>query len=129
MTAHKHGPGAHVLCVGGEGYELLFLPGEENRRRVALKSTAVVSPRRNEYHQHFNTGNEPLRMLAFKEQGHSSKYATGSSYQPAFSAQDKDPNSVLNYFRKMVQLRKTKSFCSFYYNNSRVRYVYTNFYH
>ena len=95
MTAHKHGPGAHVLCVGGEGYELLFMPGEQNRRRVALKPTAVVSPRRNEYHQHFNTGNGPLRMLAFKEQGYSSKYATGKSYQPALSAQDKDPNAEI----------------------------------
>lgn len=93
MTAHKHGPGAHVLCVGGEGYELLFMPGEERRRRIELKPTAVVSPRRNEYHQHLNTGGVPLRMLAFKEQGYSSKYATGKSYQPALSAQDKDPNA------------------------------------
>ncbi len=95
MTAHKHGPGAHVLCVGGEGYELLFMPGEETRRRLPLMPTAVVSPRRNEYHQHFNTGHGPLRMLAFKEQGYSSKYGTGKSYQPALSAQDKDPNAEI----------------------------------
>jgi len=37
----------------------------------------------------------PLRMLAFKEQGYSSKYGTGRSYQPALSAQDKDPNAEI----------------------------------
>jgi quercetin dioxygenase-like cupin family protein len=95
MTAHKHGAGAHVLCVGGEGYELLFLPGEKQRRRVALKPTAVVSPRLNEFHQHLNTGDRPMRMLAFKEQGYSSKYGTGRSYQPGLSAQDKDPNAEI----------------------------------
>jgi len=95
MTAHKHGPGAHVLCVAGEGYELLFMPGEEKRRKLPLKPTAVVSPKRNEYHQHLNTGHGPLRMLAFKEQGYSSKYGTGKSYQPALSAQDKDPNAEI----------------------------------
>jgi mannose-6-phosphate isomerase-like protein (cupin superfamily) len=95
MTAHKHGAGAHVLCVGGEGYELLFMPAEKQRRRVALKPTAVVSPRLNEFHQHLNTGAQPLRMLAFKEQGYSSKYGTGRSYQPGLSAQDKDPNAEI----------------------------------
>ncbi len=95
MTAHKHGPGAHVLCVGGEGYELLFMPGEKNRRRINLRPTAVVSPRLNEYHQHMNTGATPLRMLAFKEQGYSSKYATGRKYQPDLSAQDRDPNAEI----------------------------------
>jgi mannose-6-phosphate isomerase-like protein (cupin superfamily) len=95
MTAHKHGPGAHVLCVAGEGYELLFMPGEKQRRSLPLKPTAVVSPQRNEYHQHFNTGHGSLKMLAFKEQGYSSKYGTGKSYQPALSAQDKDPNAEI----------------------------------
>ncbi|HZD40558.1 MAG TPA: cupin domain-containing protein, partial [Terriglobales bacterium] len=95
MTAHKHGPGAHVLCVAGEGYELLFMPGEDPKRKLPLKPTAVVSPQRNEYHQHFNTGHGPLRMLAFKEQGYSSKYATGKSYQPALSAEDRDPNAEI----------------------------------
>jgi gentisate 1,2-dioxygenase len=95
MTAHKHGPGAHVLCVGGEGYELLFMPGEKKRRRLTLKPTAVVSPQLNEYHQHFNTAETALRMLAFKEQGYSSKYGTGKSYQPDLSAQDKDPNAEI----------------------------------
>jgi mannose-6-phosphate isomerase-like protein (cupin superfamily) len=95
MTAHKHGPGAHVLCVGGEGYELLFMPDERPRRRIALKPTAVVAPRLNEFHQHFNTGHKPMRMLAFKEQGYSSKYSTGRSYEPALSAQDKDPSAEI----------------------------------
>jgi hypothetical protein len=109
MTAHKHGPGAHVLCVGGSGYELLFMPGEKPPRRVPLKPAAVVSPRLNEFHQHFNTGSEPMRMLAFKEQGYSSKYGTGRSYQPALSAQDKDPNAEIyqiSYDREDPQISR-----------------------
>jgi mannose-6-phosphate isomerase-like protein (cupin superfamily) len=96
MLAHKHGPGAHVLCIGGEGYELLFMPGEEARRKVSLKPTAVVSPRLNEYHQHMNSGREALRMLAFKPQGYSSKFGTGKNYEPALSAQDKDTNAEIH---------------------------------
>ena len=34
-------------------------------------------------------------MLAFKEQGYSSKYGIGRSYHPALSAQDKDPNAEI----------------------------------
>ena len=34
-------------------------------------------------------------MLAFKEQGYSSNYGTGRSYQPPRSAQDKDPNAEI----------------------------------
>lgn len=96
MTAHKHGAGAHVLCVAGEGYELLFVPGEKTRRKVPLKPTAVVAPRLNEYHQHMNAGHAPLRMLAFKPQGYSSKYGTGGRYEPALSAQERDAHAEIH---------------------------------
>ena len=70
VTAHRHGAGAHVIVVGGEGYELLFMPGEEDdatkQRKVPVKPYGVIAPRLNEFHQHFNTGKGPFRQLAFK---------------------------------------------------------------
>lgn len=70
VTAHRHGPGAHVITIDGEGYEYLFMPGDEmnpdKRRKVTTKASTVIAPKRNEYHQHFNTGKGPLKQLAFK---------------------------------------------------------------
>ncbi len=70
VTAHRHVPGGHVILIGGEGYEYLFMPGDEmtaeKRMKIPMKPYAVIAPRRNEYHQHFNTGKGPLRQLAFK---------------------------------------------------------------
>jgi mannose-6-phosphate isomerase-like protein (cupin superfamily) len=79
MTAHRHGAGAHVIVVQGQGYEILYMPGEEKkRRRVPLKPYAVVSPQHNEFHQHFNTGKGPFRMLAFR--GNSPRFGWGKPY-------------------------------------------------
>ncbi len=70
VTAHRHGPGAHVIIIGGEGYEYLFMPGGEKnpdmRQKMPVKPYSVVAPRLNEFHQHFNTGKGPFRQLAFK---------------------------------------------------------------
>ena len=90
VTAHRHDPRAHVIVIDGDGYELLFMPGEEKqRRKVRTKPYAVVAPRRNEFHQHFNTSKGFYRMLAFR--GVSLKYGAGRRYDPAYTAQDKDP--------------------------------------
>ena len=36
VTAHRHGPGAHVIVIGGKGYELMFFEGEEPKRNTEL---------------------------------------------------------------------------------------------
>ena len=90
VTAHRHGAGAHVVVIGGEGYELLFMPGEEEqRRKVRTVPYAVVAPRTNEFHQHFNSGTGGYRMLAFRGTG--LRYGSGRSFHPARTAQDTDP--------------------------------------
>lgn len=89
VTAHRHGAGAHVMVVQGEGYEMFYMPGEEkNRRKVPAKPYAVVAPRHNEYHQHFNTGKGDYKMLAFRGVG--LRYGWGRGFDPARTAQDKD---------------------------------------
>lgn len=105
--AHRHDAGAHVMAVAGGGYELLFFEGEPPRR-IELKPYAVVAPKRNEFHQHFNTGRGSLRQLAWRTGG--VRYGSGrGGYDPRGAAQEEDPNSPgyqINYIREDPSIRE-----------------------
>jgi oxalate decarboxylase/phosphoglucose isomerase-like protein (cupin superfamily) len=74
--AHCHGPGAHVIIMGGEGYTLMWPEGEEPQRYEWHEGTMVVPPNL-WFHQHFNTGTTPSRYLAFKHEVVSIRNAQG----------------------------------------------------
>jgi quercetin dioxygenase-like cupin family protein len=61
---HRHGPGAHVMCVVGTGYSLLWFEGDEDFLRIDWKHGVVFPPADRQLHQHFNTSNRPARYLA-----------------------------------------------------------------
>ena len=70
-TAHHHGPGAHLVCLSGQGYTLMwpaaggiFAQGVE-RVKVDWRKNGVFSPPDKWFHQHFVTGTEPAKLLAF----------------------------------------------------------------
>jgi mannose-6-phosphate isomerase-like protein (cupin superfamily) len=106
-TAHRHDAGAHVINVGGTGYELLYFEGEEPRR-VPLRPYGVIAPKRNEFHQHFNTGKGPMRHMAIR--GGPARYGSGQRYDPLGAAQRTDPNATgytIGYEREDPKLRDT----------------------
>jgi hypothetical protein len=73
---HRHGPGAHVIILTGEGFSLMWPEGEEPTRYEWQPGTLIVPPNM-WYHQHFNTGDTPARYLAFKHEAVSIRNAQG----------------------------------------------------
>jgi oxalate decarboxylase/phosphoglucose isomerase-like protein (cupin superfamily) len=73
---HRHGPGAHVIVLGGEGYSLMWPEGEAPRRYDWRLGTMIVPPNM-WFHQHFNVGTTPARYLAFKHEGVAIRNAQG----------------------------------------------------
>ncbi len=85
--AHFHQGGAVLLILRSEGYTLMwpqeagerpYLKGRSNQIiKVDWREGSVISPPTGWFHQHFNTGKEKARQLAFRYSGQSGKYLLG----------------------------------------------------
>jgi oxalate decarboxylase/phosphoglucose isomerase-like protein (cupin superfamily) len=65
---HRHGPGAHLVILGGVGFSQLWWDNDVKNYEVAhwKKGGMVIVPADATFHQHFNTGPEPARYLALR---------------------------------------------------------------
>ena len=65
---HRHGPGAHLVILGGVGVSALWWDNDKKNYEIApwQKGGMVIVPAEATYHQHFNTGPEPARYLALR---------------------------------------------------------------
>jgi uncharacterized RmlC-like cupin family protein len=62
--AHRHGPGYHVMCVGGSGFSLMWFEGDQEYKRIEWQHGVVFPPATMQFHQHFTTSATPARYLA-----------------------------------------------------------------
>jgi quercetin dioxygenase-like cupin family protein len=62
---HRHGPGAHVLWLSGEGYSLIWPDGGEKTREDWGPGSVLVPPAW-WWHQHAVVSKEPAQHLALK---------------------------------------------------------------
>ena len=99
---HRHGPGAHVIVLSGQGYSTLWPEGEE-MRRVDWGSGSVVVPPDQWFHQHFNSGAKPARYLALRwnnwrfrfmrmQDGEGSTYTSVKQGGGQIEFEDEDPS-------------------------------------
>ncbi len=72
--AHRHGPGAYIITLKGNGYSLMWPEGQSSER-FDWGPLSMMSPPNRWFHQHFNLGKEPIRQLALK--GWGQKYPIG----------------------------------------------------
>jgi mannose-6-phosphate isomerase-like protein (cupin superfamily) len=84
--AHRHGPGAHVIILDGDGFSTLWKGVDGEATRCDWAPGAIVVPPENWFHQHFNTGAKPARYLALKFAGKRYKQSVGAPGLPEGSS-------------------------------------------
>jgi quercetin dioxygenase-like cupin family protein len=88
--AHRHDAGAHIFCVTGHGYSLLWLEGQNpvGTVRVDWKpGTLYAPPDGPTFHQHFNSASVPSRYLAMSFGG--ARYFTSNARKKNYENMDK----------------------------------------
>lgn len=96
--AHRHGPGAHIYILDGEGYSLMWEQGKP-RHRYDWHEGSLISPPNNWYHQHFNTGDRAATYLALQRP--QLIYSKGESQQIEY--EDEDPAIRDEYVAELVR--------------------------
>ena len=67
--AHRHGPGSHVIVIGGRGYSLMWkgdhrFSQARTQMRIDWTDGSLFVPPDQWFHQHFNGGDSAARYMA-----------------------------------------------------------------
>lgn len=99
--AHRHGPGAYLFILGGEGFSLLWQDGGEDERIKADWGTGSLflagAGGGEWFHQHFNSGKTPARYLALRGGNASFKYGPNTGEWRGADVSIKDGGMQLDY--------------------------------
>lgn len=117
--AHFHQGGAILLILHSEGYTLMwpqeagvrpYRSGNEDQVvKVDWREGSVFSPPTGWFHQHFNTGNENARQLAFRYSGQSGNYLFGvwkAINKEGVRTSIRDGGTLIEYEDEDPQIRK-----------------------
>jgi mannose-6-phosphate isomerase-like protein (cupin superfamily) len=98
--AHRHGPGANVIILGGQGFTLLWEEGKwDERVKVDWKPGSIVVPPSQWFHQHFNSGAVPARYLALRwgSNRYAYNHGGGDDNQGSTETSVKDGGAQIEY--------------------------------
>lgn len=88
--AHRHTPGANIIVLEGEGYELIWEEGDQ-KVRIDWGPGSLFSPPANWYHQHFNVSSGKAKHLAL----HQPRYGSLDNHGFIFDAHH--PRNMISY--------------------------------
>jgi mannose-6-phosphate isomerase-like protein (cupin superfamily) len=74
---HRHGPGAHLMFLKGDGYSVMWPDGGDKVKEYWGPGTMIVPPDW-WWHQHFVVSREPARALALKLSSKTNKVTRAS---------------------------------------------------
>ncbi len=108
-----------LLILRSKGYTLMWpqeagtRPYRENHAgqvvKVDWREGSVFSPPTGWFHQHFNTGKEPARQLAFRYSGQSGKYLMGvvkALTREGVRTSTKEGGTLIEYEDEDPQIRR-----------------------
>jgi gentisate 1,2-dioxygenase len=106
--AHRHGFGAYVIILSGTGYSLMWNEGDKTKGRYNWRAGTTFSPPDMWWHQHFNTGTEPVKYLALR--WGSRKHIMGAGFRSGsedegnqIEYEDEDPEIAKMFQRELTK--------------------------
>lgn len=90
-NAHRHGPGACIFLLSGEGYNLMWREEDDTRVKIDWQKGSLLVPPAGWYHNHFNTREVDARQFVM----HSPRYGALARMDGLFAAHSE--RNVIEY--------------------------------